>query len=451
MAPEVQVRTKPAPLSGEQEKWIERAWSAIDEARLAQVNQQMASIPSPTGEEGELARHLVSSMRGSGMAALYQPIDDLQGNAVGRIPGSGEGPDLLLYAPLDTAFTGLEAEDCPWIGAQVPPEMTTASYIQQGGVVGLGAENPKSFASCIVMAAEAVKRAEVPLRGSLIVGFGAGGMPTNKRPHLQRFNSGQGTGCAFMLEQGARGDFAIITKPGYSVAWEEVGLCWFRLRIGGDLGYTGVRHLIPGTNPIVAAAKVISLLEEWFPRYTERNTSGLVTPQGSINAVEAGWPYKPAFVPAACYLYVDLRISPRTDPMQAKQELGQALAEIRRAVPGLELDSAMILAIPGTTTDPENWIVQSCMRAWEYVERKPHTPNTRTSGATDANILRSWGIPTARLGIPFLNKDAGATNHRRFSMSVSDLPGMRQLTKCLVYAIIDTCTRERGQVGLGNG
>ena len=62
----------------------------------------------------------------------------------------------------------------------------------------------------------------------------------------------------------------------------------------------------------------------------------------------------------------------------------------------------MILSIPGSSTDPHNWIVQSCMRAWELVENKKHTPRTETSGATDANILRAAGIPTARLGMPRL-------------------------------------------------
>ena len=98
-----------------------------------------------------------------------------------------------------------------------------------------------------------------------------------------------------MLEQGVRGDFAIIAKPGWSVAWEEVGLCWFKVIVRGDLNYTGVRHVVKGRNPVVHAAKVIGSLEEWFTEYTEKNTSGRVAPQGSINAIQAGWPDKLAF------------------------------------------------------------------------------------------------------------------------------------------------------------
>jgi acetylornithine deacetylase/succinyl-diaminopimelate desuccinylase-like protein len=445
MSARATVQSPSLPLTKDNEAWIKRAWDAIDETTLAELNRSMASIPSPTGEEGELARAMVDVMNKSGVGAFYQPIDDDQGNAIGRIPGTGEGAELLLYAPLDSAFSASEEEECPWVGDRLPAEMTTNAYVRNGDVVGMAAENPKGYAACVIAAAQALKAAGVPLKGSLLVGLGAGGMPTNHRPMSRKFNAGQGAGCAFMLEQGVRGDFAIIAKPGWSVAWEEVGLCWFKVIVRGDLNYTGVRHVVKGRNPIVHAAKVISLLEEWFPEYTEKNTSGLVAPQGSINAIQAGWTHKPAFVPAACHFYVDLRISPRVNPVEAKRQFSEAIRRIVKAHPELSVDWEMILSIPGSFTDPKNWIIQSCVRAWEFVENKKHMPRTGTSGATDANILRSRGIPTARLGMPRV-KGAGENQRSRFSMETSNIAGMKQLTKCLVYAAIDTCTRERREV-----
>jgi acetylornithine deacetylase/succinyl-diaminopimelate desuccinylase-like protein len=432
-------------LGKEREHWIQQAWNAIDESKLAELNRMMASIPSATGEERQLAEAIVDVMKASGIDAFLQPMADHQGNAVGRIAGAKSGADLLLYAPLDTAFSTNEDEECPWVGERLPGEMTTNSYIQDGEVVGMGAENPKGYAACVIAAMQAVKSAQVPLKGSLLVGLGSGGMPTNRRPSLATFNAGQGAGCAFMLERGVRGDFAIIAKPGWSVAWEEVGLCWFKVIVRGNLNYTGVRHVVKGSNPIVHAAKVIPLLEEWFSEYTKRNTSGLVAPQGSINAIQAGWTHKPAFVPAACHFYVDLRISPRVSPTEAQRRFGDAIDRIVKANPELTVQWEMILSIPGSCTDPNNWIVQSCTRAWEFVERKKHSPRTGTSGATDANILRAAGIPTARLGMP-RRASPGADPRTVFSMDKSNIAGMKQLAKCLVYAAVDTCTRERREV-----
>jgi acetylornithine deacetylase/succinyl-diaminopimelate desuccinylase-like protein len=447
MAIDNPIATTPIPLllGKEREEWIKRAWNVIDETKLGALNRTMASIASPTGEEKQLAMTLVDVMNDTGIDAYYQPMDDDQGNAVGRIPGTGGGVDLLLYAPLDTAFSTNEEEECPWIGDRLPREMTTNAYVRDGEVVGMGAENPKGYAACAIAAAQAIKAVGVSLQGSLLVGLGSGGMPTNRRPALSKFNAGQGAGCAFMLEQGVRGDFAIIAKPGWSVAWEEVGLCWFKVIVHGDLNYTGVRHVVKGRNPIVHAAKVIGLLEQWFSEYTEKNTSGLVAPQGSINAIQSGWSHKPAFVPAACHFYVDLRISPRVSPMEAKAQFGAAVERIVKANPDLSVEWEMILRIPGSFTDPNNWIVQSCIRAWEFVERKKHSPRTETSGATDANILRAAGIPTARLGMPRLTT-AGGKQRSVFSMERSNIAGMKQLTKCLVYAAVDTCTRDRQEI-----
>jgi acetylornithine deacetylase/succinyl-diaminopimelate desuccinylase-like protein len=230
------------------------------------------------------------------------------------------------------------------------------------------------------------------------------------------------------------------------VSWEEVGWCWFKVTVRGTLNYVGSRHAVPYRNPVVEAMQVIAGLEEWFPEYTARHTEGLVAPRGSVGAIAGGWPHKPSFVGTTCDLYVDVRVSPRTDPVQVKCEFGEALVRIQARHPGLELDWEMIVSVPGTRTDPEHWVVQSLMRAWEYVEGRPHEPRRNTSGATDAAILRGRGLPTARLGMP---PAPVPPQYAGFSLGVANVGSMQRLTQALVYAIVDSCTRERGEVGLG--
>lgn len=156
----------------------------------------------------------------------------------------------------------------------------------------------------------------------------------------------------------------------------------------GNLGYVGSRHVGADKRALVDAATLIHALEAWFPEYTARNQSGLVAPQGAVGAIEGGWSHKSSLIPATCTLYVDLRVSPRTDPMEVRRQLGQALADIEARY-GLDLEWETTLSILGGHTDPDNWIVQSCVRAWEYLEGCPHEPTLNTSGATDANILRA--------------------------------------------------------------
>ena len=434
---------------GEARERIERAQAAVAGEELLELTARMVDIPSPSGEERALAEFLVDFMGASGLEARYQTMDGSQGNAVARRRGAGSGPDLMLYAPLDTAFAGDAEEDAPWIDLDDRADLRARAIVADGVVTGLGAHNPKGHAACAVMAAVALERAGVPLEGDLIVALGAGGMPTNDRApggHGGRRDIGHGSGCAFMLEQGVRGDFAVIAKPG-PVAWEEVGLCWFRVRVKGVLGYAGTRHVVKHRNPILDAATVIAELEAWFPEYTARNASGTVAPQGSIGCVRGGWPNKPTFIPQACDIHLDLRVSPRTDPVAVKRQFAAAIAEIERRHGDIDLDWEMVLAIPGSHTDPDNWIVRAAIRAWQEATGQAFSPGSASSGASEANVLRSWGVPTARVGLP--PPPVALPHAGMFSMGEVHVDSLVRLTGALIATAVDTCCRSADEVGLG--
>ncbi len=437
----------PGHFSAEQQRFFDAACERVTIGELRRLVTEMTAIPSPTGDEEALAEYLVRELNAGGLDASYQLVEDTQGNAVARLAGDGSGPSVMLYAPIDMHIMGDAADDGPWIDFAGRKDLVVTPTVDDDFVFGLGAENPKGHAACVLAAAAAIARAGVPLRGELQAGFGAGGMPVNRSPdpHIARPDVGHGVGCAFMLTHGYEPDFAVIAKPGFSVAYEEVGLCWFEIAVRGDYNYAGI-GLRPGVrNPLVDAAKVIGFLEEWFPEYTARNTSGLVAPKASVSAIVAGWPEKPAFIPDVCKIYIDLRISPRTDPDDAQRQLEAALDTLRAKEPGIVIGVTRTAAIPGTSTAADSWIVRSSISAWERVFAKPHALQTGTSGATDANILRGLGVPTARIGMPPL---ANTPFSGRFSMGVVSLQAMLALTHALIAIAIDTCTRERSEVGL---
>jgi acetylornithine deacetylase/succinyl-diaminopimelate desuccinylase-like protein len=424
----------------ERERYAARLTGLLDRDWMLRELARIVDIPSPTGEERPLAEHLVELMRELGLKAWVQPIDALSANAIGEL-GDGDGPSVMLFAPLDSAFSGIEAEEVPWSGPALRPDQRPVARIEGDGVVGLSADNPKAHIISIISAVAALRKAEVPLTGRVVLAFGAGGAPSNKRPALARWNVGLGAGCEFLLQQGVRADFAIVTKPGYAVQWEEVGVCWFRVRVHGVQSYVGRKHVLAENSPIVKAAALVPLLEEWFKEYSARHTDGLVAPQAAIGAIKGGWTYKPAFTPAACDLYVDMRISPRSTPMEAWRELNGALRAIQERVgeKNLGIDCKLIAAVEGPATPETNWIPQACIRAWEAVEGRKHEPFKLTSGQTEAVILRRHGIPTARIGLPAAMSPGGErTQH---TMGVTRVGGMLKLAEVLSRALIDTCTR----------
>jgi len=317
---------------------------------------------------------------------------------------------------------------------------------QDGLVIGLGAANPKMMVATLAEAVRVIKAANIPLKGDLYVAYAGGGMPVDLTTPRSR---GLSDGVFHLLARGVQTDFALVMKPGNAVYHEEPGLCWFKVTVKGTLGYAGIPHNNARfRSSIVPAAKVILALEDWLPRYTERNTSGQVAPQGWIAAVRAGWPDRVAFPSATAEIYLDLRCHPGTPPAEVKAQFEAAIAEIVANNPGIELDWEMTASLPGASTDPQSWIVQSAIRAWEEIEGKPHPTPARTSGQTDISTIRNLGIPTARTGwVSTPDKTPDEYRQGLGGMGVSYPPDTVATCRKLVYSIIDTCTRTRAEVG----
>jgi acetylornithine deacetylase/succinyl-diaminopimelate desuccinylase-like protein len=432
-------------LSPEQRAWFQSAAALIDIDRLYRLNREITAIHSPTGRERAASEFMTRYLAEIGVEATYQPMGEASGNAIGRIRGSGGGPSLLLYAPIDTHLEATE-DDIPWVGPHLRPDMMPDVREENGLLIGLGASNPKAMVTTLAEAVRVVRAAQVPLKGDLFVAYAGGGMPVDL---ALPGNRGLSDGVSHLLARGVHTDFALVMKPGNAVYHEEPGLCWFKVSVKGTLGYAGMPHgLARFRSSIVPAAKVILELEDWLPRYTERNSSGQVSPQGWISTLRSGWPDRVSFPSATTEIYLDIRCNPRTPPAEVKAQFEEAVAGIRARHPEVELDWEMTASLPGAATDPENWIIQSAIRAWEHVEGKPHPPPPRTSGQTDISMIRNLGIPTARTGWTSTpEKTPDEYRQGLGGMGVSFPPDLVATCRKLVYSVIDTCTRTRTDVG----
>ena len=429
---------------------IRRAQEAVDRDRLIELCRALVDVPSPTGDEAPLARVIADLLVACGADGRVQPLDDRQANAWGCLPaaGAGGGATLMLYAPIDTMTTGDPRHDLPHVAAELDPHLLPHAIVDGGRVVGLGAMNPKGHAACILGAVEAIATSGVELDGDLIAAFGAGGMPTNSLPELdgapQRHHTGQGVGCSFMIEQGVWADAAVIAKSGWAIAWEEVGLAWCDVTVRGTHTYVGARHLIPYRNAIADAATVVQCLEAWFveraARWSGDHPNSHVEPQGMVAAISGGWQRMAAFTPAEVTIRVDIRLAPGQSPLDARREVAGAVAML--ASDGIDLDVELVVGIPGSRTEPDHWIVGTAVDAWEAETGEQHVAARRTSGATDANILRNRGIPTVRVGLPKSTEPDGSPIGFAPGMNTVDVDALEMLTRYLVrVALSATCTK----------
>ncbi|MGE0744641.1 MAG: M20 family metallopeptidase [Rhodospirillales bacterium] len=432
-------------LSAEQRAWFDKATALIDVERMRRLNRDITAIHSPTGRERAASEFMARWLADAGLESWLQPMGEQSANAVGRIRGAGGGPSLLLYAPIDTHLEG-NADDLPWAGPALRPDMVPAVTEQDGLIIGLGASNPKAMVTTVAEAVRVVRAAGVPLKGDLMIAYAGGGMPVDL---AAPGNRGLSDGVSHLLTRGVHTDFALVMKPGNAVYHEEPGLCWFKVSVKGTMGYAGMPHNIPRfRSSIVPAAKVILALQEWLPRYTERNSAGQVAPQGWIATVRSGWAERVSFPSATTEIYLDVRCHPRTPPAEVRAQFEEAIADIVKRHPDVDLEWEMTASLPGASTDPQSWIIQSAIRGWEAVEGKAHPEPPRTSGQTDISMIRNLGIPTARTGwISAPEKTPDELRQGLGGMGVSYPPDFAITCKKLVYSIIDTCTRTRAETG----
>lgn len=156
--------------------------------------------------------------------------------AIGRLPGDGTGPSLMLCGHTDTS---------DWQGRPFREEEWThdpfGAEIEDGKLYGLGAINMKAGVASILMAAEMVRRSGRSLKGDLVVACVVA-------------ETGGGVGAVHLLERGLRTDYCIVTEAGnLDVGVISVGYVQGKVRVIGEF-----KHRVPYINPIEQATKVIA-------------------------------------------------------------------------------------------------------------------------------------------------------------------------------------------------
>ena len=409
---------------------LDDALALVSADRLVDLTRQLVDVASPTGGEATLARTIGEVMASAGIQSEVQELDESSANVWGSI-GPGVGNKLLLYAPLDTVTAGNTDEDVPWAAPTLRPDMTPSSSLEHGWIVGLGAQNPKGHAACILAAIEALAAAGISLDGRVTAGFGALGMPTNRR--FPKLLDAHGAGCAALVAA-VNPDAAVIAKSGWAVSWTEVGLAWFTVTVHGTHTYVGSRHLINYRNAIVDAAHIIAALEPWFEVWSQEQDDGMNSPQGIIGSVNGGSARATAFTPDICSFTVDLRLVPGLSGEEAEALFIDAVSSIA-SEHGATVDVERTVTVRGTRTDPDQPIIGAAIAAWEAETGRSHEPIRGLSGATDANILRAAGVPTARVGLPKVSSP-GVDVDFQYGMNAVDPTHQVALTRQLIRTAV---------------
>lgn len=440
------------------EDLVRATMAKVSEDRVVNLARSLVDIPSTTGMERACAEFLVGYMKDLGLQSRLQEIVEGRANAIGLLKGDGGGPTLMFNGHLDTAGTGVEEEDYPVMGPQRLGDKPESSVYDRF-IFGLGANNMKGGLAAAVTAIETVMQSGVKLKGDLFMtgvagesekGPVEGGIRSYRGARYQ----GGGFGTGYLISHITLPDYAVVCEPGGPVVVNaQTGYFFMKLTVKGKPGSQVNRG--PGYRGVSAIDKaypIFQRLQQWDAEYVQRHRydsgMGIIEPHLSIGAIESGWPYKPSYSPAICNLYLDLRVTPAMDPKEGLGELEDELRRMAAEDPELKYDLEVFHSnVPATMTPPDNYLVQSALRARELVVGKKQEgfPLQGGSHYNDTNVFRWHGVPAIKCGptggaVP---ADAQWMLDAGERLSIDDLV---TLSKMYVAIILDICTKTREEI-----
>ncbi|MBI4278778.1 MAG: M20/M25/M40 family metallo-hydrolase [Armatimonadetes bacterium] len=408
----------------------DRVLRAIDERELVDFARRMAEIPSQCSidpEEG-VAAHIEARMKEAGLATELRQVQPHRPNVLGFLRGSGGGPSLMFNGHTDTQPISI---DWPY-GHE--------SSIENGVMRCPGIRNRTSGVAAMVMAAVAIARAGVRLRGDLIV---AG---------VMGHHDGS-VGTRQLISEGLVPDLAIVPEPtDLGVRTIQSGTVNLRIHVRGRSGPTGSpavyrKYSNLDNYPVDAiqrAVKVMQALEtvQWtcapYPPMPD-------LPMYHVAGITGGYgPYcKPLFAPDYCTLVLRVLAVPGQTAESVKADVERTLAAMRRIDPDLqtEVEVAGKMRLP-LQIDNNSYVAQAMRRA--------HVAVTGQEPVLGAVLPNSYfgcdAQPLAEAGCQAISYGPAGHAYYAANRGIVRIDRMVTCARALALAALDICGAGREEV-----
>ncbi len=350
-------------------------------SEVTRLTQELIRIPSHKYEENResnVAEYIYNYCSENGLDVEFQNVEGKRRNVIARLRGSGTGKNLIFNGHTDT----------------VPPyEMTVepfGAYIENGYVLGRGANDMKGALACMITAMLNIKNKGKKLGGDIILTAVVG-------------EEEKSDGTEFVVKSGIKADGAIVGEPSnYGYALGHRGLEWLEIRIEGKVAHGGIPE--QGINAISKAAKLIRKIEdELMPKIKLRQNEWMGPSVMNFGLINGGT--QPSSVADSCIIQIDRRYLPDENVESVikeyqdiidllKAEDSEFKAEIIRMESNMmeEFDHAPLIAQPNSHIA---LIVYNVLKEFNGCE--PNIEKRR--GWTDAGVLSTYGkIPTVVTG-----------------------------------------------------
>lgn len=331
--------------------------------------RELIRTQSITGEEKEIADLIARKLKMFGFEDVR--IDGV-GNVICKLVGSGAGPTLLYNGHMDTVPAG---ERSLWKFDPFSAEIVNDT------IVGRGACDMKGSIAAMMMAVDAIRRADVKLKGILILT-----MVVKEENALEE-------GTKYAIEEGG-------LKPDIALVGEATNLnisLGARGRIEVDILVRGrSAHASDPSRGINAVGKMIKMIAA-IPRMKLPHHGFLGSATQAVTNISCQ-PGRSNVIPNLCTISVDRRVIPSETPEKIKADFLTVIEKIKSKDAEFDADvKTGKLALPAyiSASEPAVKILQSSSM---YVLAKKPKLSKYTFG-TDASYLSAIAkIPTIGFG-----------------------------------------------------
>jgi acetylornithine deacetylase len=403
----------------------------VDRDAMIELASALIRIPSFKTEETPVARFLADFFRPRGYQVDLQEIEPGRFQTIATLPGTGGGASLMLNGHTDINALTMRWRRDPWTPS-----------VEGDLLYGHGIQNMKGGLTSVIMAAEAVRRSGIRLKGDLVVACVAG-----------ETQGGEGTHA--LMQSGLRTDMAVVAEPfgADNLVTVHAGIVHMAIHTYGVTGHIG--RLEGTVNAVQKMTTVIDALQRVqfrhaprpdMPEFPRLNVGSIIGGRGNDYVL-----VEPPYIPDLCTILVDVHFLPGmtvdgivADVRRVLDPLTTQDPELRYAIeipPPDFFKGRRRLVMEPLDVPLDSDVVRTVARHYQTVTgQHPKAIGTVlpfSYTADDTCHLWKAGIPCLLYG-PGVIK--GSADEDDSCVIISD---MVKVTKVLALTALDVCNRER--------
>ncbi len=360
-----QTNTKLAPTLDP--KLVDRILAEVREDEIVSMSSDVINIPSPTGEELQMAQYMQSALQKIGLDVTWQEVEEARANIVGRWKGTGGGKNLMFNGHMDTSNTGRE-EFLTGLGYK------PRAVVKDGFIYGLGIYNMKGALVCYTNAVKALQRAGVRLKGDVIIAAVAGEIEKTQWGEFKgKEYRGYGYGSHYLVNHGVLPDMCILGEPtDMRVVLEHFGSMWVRISCAGIYVHTA---FCEGREEMNSIRRMVDLMPP----------------------IRGGHAWRASRTPEKTDLFLDVRVPPTIPMTAARRDIQRLFFLLQKTHADWGLEFETYVSVPGARIGEDHEMIRAIDRNHKRITGKAPEREVVT-WCSDASVLSRYGVETVNYG-----------------------------------------------------